>query len=102
MTGHYLTHPALTNIPVNHRMLGNSNCFFSVSFYPNMPRRCPFLRPPLRFPVCMLVLEPPKTGTQWNSIRAMNIGLVEGSKKAKGDLHSTTLVPVPGLGKVLK
>lgn len=60
VTGHYLTHPALTNIPVNHRMLGNSNCFFSVSFYPNIPRGCPSLRPVLRFPACMLVLWPPR------------------------------------------
>lgn len=57
VTGHYLTHTALTNIPENRRMLGNSDWFFSVSFYPNMPRRCSFLRPVLRFPVCTLVLK---------------------------------------------
>lgn len=28
VTGHYLTRPALTNIPVNHRMLGNSFSLF--------------------------------------------------------------------------
>lgn len=57
MKGHYLTHPALTNIPVNHKMLGNSDWFLSVSFYPNMPHRCSLLCRLLGFPVGVLALK---------------------------------------------
>lgn len=62
MTGYYLTHPALTNIPVNHGMLENSDWFFTASFYPNLLVS--------GFPVGVLVSKQPRQVILRSSIRA--------------------------------